>query len=136
MLFHEIYGSYYRVTAAVLREAARGMLDKKRLTALIREKAFGESLLTMPEGLQGERWRLLHGDLSTPLLDAPSMPLTDLEKRWMKSILCDPRVQLFSPDESGLEDVEPLFAPNQIVYFDRYTDATLTATRTIPPISA
>ena len=122
MLFHEIYGTYYQVTASILRETARGTLDKKRLTALIQEKAFGESLLTIPEGLQGEKWRLLRSDLSTPLLDAPFMPLTMLEKRWMKAILCDPRVQLFSPDTSGLEDVEPLFTPDKIVYYDRYTD--------------
>lgn len=122
MLFHEIYGTYYQVTASILREAARGTLDKKRLTALIQEKAFGESLLTIPEGMQGEKWRLLRSDLSTPLLDAPSMPLTALEKRWMKAILCDPRVQLFSPDASGLEDVDPLFTPDKIVYYDRYTD--------------
>lgn len=122
MLFHEIYGTYYQVTAAILRQAARGALTQKRLTEIIRQQAFGESLLTMPEGLPGEKWRLLHRDLSTALLDAPAMPLTTLEKRWMKAILADPRVQLFSPDETGLEDVEPLFAPDQIVYYDRYTD--------------
>lgn len=122
MLFHEIYGTYYQVTAAILREAARGTLDKKRLTALIQEKGFGESLLTMPEGLQGEKWRLLHSDLSTTQLDSPTMPLSALEKRWMKAILLDPRIQLFSPDASGLEDVDPLFTQDKIVYYDKYTD--------------
>ena len=48
--------------------------------------------------------------------------LTALEKRWMKAVLADPRIQLFSPDETGLEDVEPLFTPDKIVYYDRYTD--------------
>ena len=121
MLFHEIYGTYYQTTAAVLREAARGGLTQKRLTALIREKAFGESLLTMPEGLQGEKWRLMRRDFSTVLTNAPSMPLTLLEKRWMKAVLSDARIQLFSPDASGLEDVEPLFTPDQVVYYDRYS---------------
>ncbi len=122
MLFHEMYGTYYQVTAAILRQASQGTLTSKRLTEIIRQQAFGESLLTMPEGLLGEKWRLLHRDLSSALLDAPAMPLTALEKRWMKAILADPRVQLFSPDETGLEDVEPLFTPDQIVYYDRYTD--------------
>ena len=122
MLFHEMYGTYYQVTASILREAAQSALTQKRLTEVIRQKAFGESLLTIPEGLLGEKWRLLHRDLTTPLLDAPSMPLSVLEKRWMKAILLDPRVQLFSPDETGLKDVEPLFSLDKIVYYDRYTD--------------
>ena len=50
------------------------------------------------------------------------MPLTILQKRWMKAILLDPRVRLFQPDETGLEDIEPLFLPEWLVYFDRYTD--------------
>lgn len=55
------------------------------------------------------------------------MPLTILEKRWMKALLLDPRIRLFMPDmtglkENGLEDVEPLFTPDMIVYYDRYSD--------------
>lgn len=122
MLFHECYGSYYLATAAILREAVRGTLTGKKLNALVQEYAFGESLLTIPEGLRGERWRLLHRDLSTPLKREPSMPLTALEKRWMKSLLLDPRIRLFHPDFTGLEEVEPLFTPEMVVYYDRYTD--------------
>ena len=50
------------------------------------------------------------------------MPLTDLEKRWMKALLLDPRIRLFEPDMTGLNDVEPLFTPDMIVYYDRYSD--------------
>lgn len=120
MLFHEIYGSYYHTVASVLREAVRGGLTRQELTALIQAQAFGESLLTIPEGLRGEKWRLLRRDLSTPLTGAPAMPLTVLEKRWMKALLSDPRMRLFSPDTTGLEDVEPLFSPDSVVYYDRY----------------
>lgn len=122
MLFHEIYGSYYHTAASVLREATRGGLTQKKLTELIQAQAFGESLLTMPEGLRGEKWRLLRRDLSTTLAGEPAMPLTLLEKRWMKTLLSDPRMRLFSPDTTGLEDVEPLFSPDSVVYYDRYAD--------------
>ena len=122
MLFHEIYSSYYLAAASILRAAVRGSLTGKELNALVREHAFVESLLTIPDGMKGERWRLLHKDLSTPLEKEPAMPLTLMEKRWMKAMLLDPRIQLFDPDMTGLENVEPLFTPDMVVYYDRYTD--------------
>ncbi|MDO5133596.1 MAG: WYL domain-containing protein [Eubacteriales bacterium] len=122
MLFHEIYSSYYLTTAAILREAVRGTLTGRKMTALVQEHAFGESLLTIPDSLKTGKWKLLRADLSTPLTEAPSMPLTTLEKRWMKALLLDPRIRLFEPDEAGLADVEPLFTPDRVVYYDRYTD--------------
>ena len=122
MLFHEIYGSYYQVTASVLREAVNGTLTKKKLTELVRKQAFSESLLSIPQGLAGERWRLLKRDLTTPIRRPPTMPLTFLQKRWLKALLLDPRIRLFDPDTTGLEDVEPLFTPDMFVWFDRYGD--------------
>ena len=122
MLFHEIYSSYYQAAASILSEAVRGNLTGKALNSLVQEHAFGESLLTIPDGLKGEKWRLLHKDFSTPLEEEPVMPLTTLEKRWMKALLLDPRIQLFNPDMTGLADVAPLFTPDMVVYYDRYSD--------------
>ncbi len=122
MLFHEIYGSYYHASASILKEAVRGTLTGKELNSLVREHAFEESLMTIPDGMKGEKWRLLHKDLSTPILEEPSMPLTTLEKRWMKALLLDPRIQLFQPCMTGLEDVDPLFTPDMLVYYDRYAN--------------
>lgn len=48
--------------------------------------------------------------------------MTILEKRWLKTILLDPRVALFQIPMGELEDVEPLFELEDIVYFDRYLD--------------
>lgn len=121
MLFHEVYGSYYDAVAAVLREAVAGTLTQKRLTALVQRQAFSESLLTIPQALR-RSWHLMRRDLTTPIEEPPTMPLTTLQKRWLKALLLDPRIQLFSPDVSGLEDVEPLFTPDIFVYFDRYAD--------------
>ena len=122
MLFNEVYGGYYDAVAAILRKAVEGQLADRDLTALVRSHAFSESLLSIPPGMKGERWQLLHRDLTTPIREAPTMPLTTLQKRWLKALLLDPRIQLFSPDTTGLEDVEPLFTPDMIVYFDRYGD--------------
>ena len=122
MLFHEIYGSYYRTVSAILREAVNGTLSKKRLHELVQTHAFAESFLSIPDGLTGERWRLLHRDLSAELANAPERPLSLPEKRWLRALLLDPRIRLFDVDMHGLEGVKPLFTPEMFVFFDRYAD--------------
>lgn len=122
MIFNEIYGTYYNTVSKILQEAVRGTLTAARLYSLIHSSAFGESVLTMPEGLAGEKWMLLRRDLSTPLTAEPELPLTLLEKRWLKAVLLDPRIRLFDPDLSGLEEVEPLFDPQSVVYYERSCD--------------
>ena len=122
MLFHEIYGSYFDAVSAILREAANSTLTRKKITELVRENAFAESILTIPDALKNQQWPLLTEDLKTPLKHEPSRPLTNLEKRWLKAVLQDPRVKLFVSDVEGLDDIEPLYRQEQIVYFDRYSD--------------
>lgn len=122
MLFSEIYGSYFNVVSAILAEAAKGCLTDKRLTELVNEKAFAESSLSIPAALKCGDWPLLNRDLTTVLHGAPIMPLTHLQKRWLKALLQDPRIALFAPDTKGLEEVEPLYKPDTFVYFDQYAD--------------
>ena len=135
-LFHEVYGRYYRIAEKILEEAARkGGITKARVNAIAGEEGFAESVLTLP-GAMTEDWHLLlegvDGKTLTSILDNeedPSnlrLPLTLLEKRWIKAVLLDPKAALF-PDESfdpdGLwPDVRPLFDPAKIVRFDQYGD--------------
>lgn len=121
MLYSEIYGSYFNVVAAVLDEATRQTLTDERLLEIVKEKAFAESVLTLPAALKN-KWPLLTPDLTTPIRHTPAMPLTTLQKRWLKALLQDKRIGLFAPDISGLEVVEPLFDPEDIVRFDQYAD--------------
>lgn len=123
MLFHEMYGSYFRVVEAMLEQAAQGGLTEGRLTALVQEMAFAESVLSIPAALKSGDWPLLDQDLQPVLHHRPTMPLTTLEKRWLKALLLDPRIALFSPDPAGLEDVQPLYRPETFVRFDQYADA-------------
>ena len=122
MLFHEIYGSYFNVVAAVLAQAAEGCLTEHRLTRLVQEKAFAESVLAIPAALKNGDWPLLGKDFEPILRHKPTMPLTTLQKRWLKALLLDPRIALFAPDAAGLEDVEPLYRPETFVWFDQYAD--------------
>lgn len=122
MLFSEVYGTYYNVLAKLLDRAVDGTLTKESMDAIIREQGFEESILTIPEALERQTWPLIKDDLSTPLEYTPTMPLTTLQKRWLKALLNDPRIKLFDPPMDGLEDVEPLYPPNTFVYYDRYHD--------------
>ena len=125
MLFSEIYGSYFNVVAAVLTEATEKTLTAGKLTSIVQEKAFAESVLSIPAALQSGAWPLLDSDFHTILREKPTMPLTTLQKRWLKAILSDPRIALFDPDTSGLEDVEPLYTQDTFVRFDQYADGDL-----------
>ena len=122
MLFSEVYGNYFTAVATILKKAVERNLTERTLTEAVQTLAFGESVLTIPARLREETWPLLEKDLRTPLRHVPTMPLTTVQKQWLKALLSDPRIKLFAPSEAGLEDVEPLFTPDTFVYFDRYTD--------------
>lgn len=88
-----------------------------------RSKAFAESILTIPTNLKNGTWPVLFKDNTTPLLHEPSMPLTTLQKRWMKALLLDARIALFAPSAEGLEEVQPLFQPERCPYLPRERNA-------------
>jgi hypothetical protein len=51
----------------------------------------------------------------TPIKRSPQMPLSLLQKRWLKGVLTDPRIALFNVAATGLENVEPLFRHDDFV---------------------
>jgi len=123
MLFSEVYSVYFNAVAAILRERlAVGQISDKRISEIAGEKAFTDSFLEVLPALKNEEWLLLNDKNETPIKKPPQMPLTMLQKRWLKSLLTDPRIALFEPDVSGLDEVSPLFTMDNFVYFDRYTD--------------
>ena len=122
MIFHEIYGNYYNAVAAILAEAVKGDLTEKRMNEIVTEKAFAESFLTIVPALKNGKWQLLDENLSTPFEHKPSMPLTVLQKRWLKAISLDPRIKLFDVNFDFLGDIEPLFTPDDYVVFDKYNN--------------
>lgn len=122
MLFSEVYGSYFNTVAAILREAGKEKLTDKSLNEAVQKFAFGESVLTIPQAIRDESWPLIKKDGSSVIVNEPTMPLTLLQKRWMKALLQDARIKLFEPSEEGLEDIEPLYDTDSFVYFDRCND--------------
>lgn len=124
MVFHEVYGSYYHTVAKILSAAVRGDLKKQDISKLVQTYAFAESWSSLTESLCNGDWPFLDADLETELMYEPEMPLTTLQKQWLKSMLNDPRIRLFLEEiPDWLDGVSPLFSPEDIVYFDRYSDA-------------
>lgn len=121
MIFSEIYGRYFKTVQAILTEAAKAPLTDGQIARLVQKHAFGESMLTIPHALKTD-WPLLDEEGRTVLRHAPTTPLTTLEKRWMKTLLDDPRVRLFAPPADWLADEKPLFPLEALVWYDRYAD--------------
>ena len=122
MRFREFYGAYYNTVAKILTKALTGTLSEKDIYTLACETAFSESGYSIADAIKSERWQLIDTDMNTPLTHPPTMPLTLLEKRWLKAISLDKRVQLFDLPFPPLGDTEPLFTPEDYVIFDRYSD--------------
>ena len=122
MFFNEIYGAYYNAVSKILAKAVEKPVTPKDIRKIVEESAFGESSINIENSLFNEKWQLVTKNGDTPLETTPSLPLTTLEKRWLKAISLDPRVKLFDEDFSDLRDVEPLFTPDDICVFDKYAD--------------
>ncbi|MBQ2989451.1 MAG: WYL domain-containing protein [Clostridia bacterium] len=122
MIFSELYSAYYNTVAAILSAVIDGVRDERELQKIVAERAFGESVLTILPALKSGKWQLLHPDFRTPLSHKPTMPLTTLQKRWLKAISLDPRVRLFGVTFPELDGVEPLFTAEDYAIYDQYGD--------------
>lgn len=122
MIFSELYSTYYQTVAAILKAAIDHPVEATEMRHIVEEHAFGESMLHILPAIEEQRWQLITPDGKTPLQKEPSMPLTLLEKRWLKAIAHDPRIRLFGDEIFDFPDVEPLFLPEDILVFDYYAD--------------
>jgi len=122
MIFSELYSAYYNAIASIIAEVIEGEHSEKELQKVVSERAFGESVLTIMPSFKSEKWQLVHPDMTTALEHKPTMPLTTLQKQWLKAITLDPRIKLFGVEIPGLEGVEPLFTVEDYRIYDQYCD--------------
>ena len=122
MIFSELYSAYYNTVAEIISRLIDGERDERELQKIVSERAFGESITTILPSLKSGKWQLLRPDMSTVLKHKPTVPLTNLQKSWLKAISLDPRVRLFGVEFKGLDDVEPLFTPDDYYIYDKYCD--------------
>ena len=123
MVFSELYSAYYNALAKIITQAQFEPLTAEKVREIISQTAFRESSIEITDAVSNERWQVLHRDYTTDLIHTPTMPLTTLQKRWLKSVTLDRRFKIFGewnfPD---LDDVEPLFTNDDYRVFDCYSD--------------
>lgn len=128
MLFSEIYSSYYNTVASIIARAQKGDLDSDSIYKIVHKSAFPESYLTIGSVLETGKWPLIKKDYSTNIHYIPTMPLSLLQKQWLKAILADKRFKLFVDNEvksrleTDLSGVEPLFTDKDFYLYDKYED--------------
>ncbi|WP_050637021.1 WYL domain-containing protein [Candidatus Stoquefichus sp. SB1] len=121
MLFHEIYGCYYQSVHKMIELALEHKLTEEKMLEIIHKYAFQESPLHIIPAIKDENWQVITQSLQTPLQHSPTMPLTILEKRWLKSMSLDPRFKLFSIQFPHIDE-EPLFTLEDYKIYDQYAD--------------
>ncbi len=122
MIFSELYSAYYNTVAKIMEAALEPGATEKDLQQQVVDHAFSESVLTILPALKSGKWPLLKEDLSPVLQHTLTMPLTILEKRWLKAIMEDPRIRLFDVPMPELGDVRPLFTRSDYKIYDQYND--------------
>lgn len=127
--FSEIYSSYYRAVSEILKHKK---ISLKNAVQIIKEKAFIESdFFIIPKLKSDDVWRFAefkNNEFISKLENLPFMPITVLEKRWIKSVLNDEKALLFL-DKSEIEsinsrlgDIEPLYDNRYYHFFDIFLD--------------
>lgn len=122
MIFSEIYSAYYKTIAEILKAALSGKQTSGDLRKIVEKYAFSESMLTIEPALKSEKWPLIKSDGVSVIKNPPSMPLTSLQKSWLKAVSLDPRIKLFDVSFDLPEDIPHLFTPDDYYIFDKYSD--------------
>ena len=121
MIFSELYGAYYNAVANIIKEALGHPVESADIRRIVEKHAYLESALNIEPALLEEKWQLLKKDGTTIIENDPTMPLTIIQKRFLKAISEDKRIKLFA-DEVIDYDVEPLFTEDDYIVFDKYLD--------------
>ncbi len=129
-LFTEIYNCYFQIVDEICKTARETPITEKEMLSLASRFGYEESAFMIVPKLINN-WKLLEktedGYLSK-IDNVEVLPLSTLQKRWLKAILLDERIGLFLEDfqintlNTYLSEVEPLFTPDAFYYYDRFQD--------------
>lgn len=127
-LFSEIYNRYFMIVNRIL--SRKGKITAKRMGEAVQKDGFGESMLFLLPKLTENAWELFEEENGEyrPKLRGVKTPLSRLQKRWLATLLSDPRAALFLDEKQLLslrksfQDSETLYDQGDFRYFDRFSD--------------
>ncbi|MHC5229268.1 WYL domain-containing protein [Enterococcus sp. LJL99] len=129
-LFHEIYGTYFIIVSEILKH--QQPLTTNELNQIITRHGFAESTLQVLPSIQNKKnpWYLLTEEDTNnwrPITKhRPPQIQTNIERRWLKTLLTDPRLFYFLEDcdiatlDQQLANVQPLFDLATLTYYDQF----------------
>lgn len=128
-LFSEVYSCYFQVIKSLIE--MKSCISEKEVNYHIKNTCFEESILYLLPKLTEQGWGFYEkrdGLLHSRLSEGFYVPLTDLQKSYIKAILLDDKISLFLDDDEieavghAFSDVEPLYLPEDFYYYDRFSD--------------
>lgn len=128
-LFSEIYNCYYQIMKSILINQSALTLSELRTN--ISNTGYEESLLYLIPKLTTGEWDLLEQKSDVFLSKISEnfyVPLTQLQKAYVKTILQDERIQLFLDADERIRlqdlfaDVSVLWKPEDFYYYDRFSN--------------
>ena len=121
-LFSEIFGCYYKAITEIVNNAP---LSADEIIKIISENGFSESCFHLLPIIEKLPFIEKKRDKYYSLLENKiKMPLTNIEKSWLKAISEDKRFNLFTEsfDKSKFDGIEALYEQEQFKYYDKYSD--------------
>lgn len=122
MIFNEMFGSYYNCVANIIKLSTMRPVTADDVYNFVSYWCYAESSAYLTPKVLCDEYKLIKKDGTSPLKRVPRMPLSTLQKRWIKSISEDPRFKLFDVEFKGLDDVEPLFTKEDYCTYDSFSD--------------
>ncbi len=128
-LFSEVYNCYFQVIKSLIE--TKQSISEKELHYRIQDTCFAESILYLLPKLTENGWGFYEkqdGILRSKFSTDFYVPLTDLQKSYLRAILLDDKISLFFSDmelaqiHAAFADVKPLYLPNDFYYYDRFSD--------------
>lgn len=128
-LFSEVYNCYFQVIKSLI--TSKNCISESELNFRIKSGCFEESILYLLPKLTENGWGFYEkqdGMFCSKLSTDFYVPLTDLQKSYLKAILMDDKIRLFLSDaeiadiNNTFAGIKPLYTPDDFYYYDRFTD--------------
>ena len=121
-LFSEIFGCYYKIITEIVNNAPLTVAEVKNI---IDRNGFAESCSYLLPKIESLPFIEQKDGVYHSLLHSKSvLPLTFIERAWLKAITTDPRFALFADTDREIKNngIEPLYRTEFFKYFDQYSD--------------